>query len=167
MRDRVILLTGVAVLALVNYSIYEKEQLLANGRVVLLELAPIDPRSLMQGDYMALRFRLQIDASAASPLRDGHIVAAVDDRGVAKFRRIDNGTPLAAGEVKIFYRLRPGQFSDQVKLGTNAFFMQEGDEPYYRMARYGEARVDSDGQMLLTGLRSENLEKLGPPPDRR
>ena len=157
MRKRVILLAGIAVLALVNYSIYEKEQLLTNGRVVFLPLAPVDPRSLMQGDYMALRFRLQSEIVLSGDPRDGYIVVALDNRRVAAFRRIDNGTPLAADEVRIFYRVR----ANQVKLGTNAFFFQEGDEPYYRGSRYGEARVDNDGQILLTGLRDENLQKLG------
>lgn len=155
MRNRIILFCGLAILALLNYSIYEKEQLLANGRVVLLELAPVDPRSLMQGDYMALRFRLQTDVDAD---RDGYIVVAPDEDGVAKFRRIDNGTPLAADELRLLFRVR----GNQVKLGTNAFFFQEGDAQYYNTARYGEARVDKDGEMLLTGLRDGYLRKLGP-----
>jgi len=158
MRSRVILLAGILILALVNYGIYEKERLLANGRVVLLELAPVDPRSLMQGDYLALRFRLQNDVSPDSNLRDGYLVVALDDRGVAMFRRIDKGTPLAADELRLFYRVR----GNQVKLGTNAFFFQEGDGKYYSGCRYGEARVDKDGQMLLTGLRDGELKKLGP-----
>ncbi|MFO7603571.1 MAG: GDYXXLXY domain-containing protein, partial [Gammaproteobacteria bacterium] len=55
---RVALLTLVVALLLVNVSIYHKQQLLANGQVVYVELGPVDPRSLMQGDYMALRFQL-------------------------------------------------------------------------------------------------------------
>jgi len=157
-RKLIILLAGIAILAVVNYSIYKKEQLLANGRVVFLELAPVDPRSLMQGDYMALRFRLQNAVLLSSSLRDGHLVVAVDSHGVATFRRMDNGTALAADELKLFYRVR----ANQVKLGTNAFFFQEGDEDYYRRSRYGEARIDNNGQLLLTGLRDENLQKLGP-----
>jgi uncharacterized membrane-anchored protein len=157
-RKLVILLAGIAILVLVDYSIYEKEQLLANGRVVFLELAPVDPRSLMQGDYMALRFKLLSAVLPFGSLRDGHLVVALDNRGVATFRRIDNATPLAADELKLFYRVR----DHQVKLGTNAFFFQEGDQRYYRKSRYGEARIDNNGQLLLTGLRDENLQKLGP-----
>ena len=33
-----------------GWIIWSNERILADGRVVLLELAPIDPRSLMQGD---------------------------------------------------------------------------------------------------------------------
>jgi len=46
------------VLAAVDYSIAAKERIRAEGEVVYLQLAPVDPRSLMQGDYLALRFLL-------------------------------------------------------------------------------------------------------------
>ena len=48
----------VLILVLINWQIWSKERHLAEGEVVFLELAPVDPRSLMQGDYMALRFAL-------------------------------------------------------------------------------------------------------------
>ncbi|MBI3711463.1 MAG: GDYXXLXY domain-containing protein, partial [Burkholderiales bacterium] len=48
-RQVVALLTGVLILCAVNYIIVQREQLLQDGRIVLLELAPVDPRSLMQG----------------------------------------------------------------------------------------------------------------------
>jgi uncharacterized membrane-anchored protein len=159
MRKRIVLLTGFAVLALTNYSIYRKEQLLANGRVVLLELVPVDPRSLMQGDYMALRFHLQNDVSRSAALRDGSMVVALDNRGIAVFRRLDHGAPLASGEFRLRYRVR----ASQVKLGTGAFFFQEGQQQFYQTAHYAEARIDDSGEMLLTGLRGPGLEKLGPP----
>ncbi len=55
---RSILLWGGLLLALAvaNHGIVQRERILSDGRVLLLELAPVDPRSLMQGDYMALRF---------------------------------------------------------------------------------------------------------------
>jgi len=152
------LVTGIGVLVLVNYWIERKEQLLANGRVVLLELAPIDPRSLMQGDYMALRFRMEGDMGRYRDLRDGYLIVAPDARGVAVFRRIDGGEPLASGELRIRYRWR----NDRPRLGSDAFFFQEGQANLYQGARYGEARVDDSGEMLLTGLRDADLRKLGP-----
>nr|WP_255016738.1 GDYXXLXY domain-containing protein [Psychrobacter sp. PraFG1]UTT87693.1 GDYXXLXY domain-containing protein [Psychrobacter sp. PraFG1] len=45
-------------LSVVNISIAKNEKLLATGESVLLKLAPVDPRSLMQGDYMALNYAL-------------------------------------------------------------------------------------------------------------
>ena len=155
MRKIIVLLTGIGILALVNFSIYRNERVLADGRLVFLELAPVDPRSLMQGDYMALRFA--IARSVSDPQRDGYLVVGLDNRGVGIFRRLDDGNPLAPDELKLFYRVR----DNGVKLGTNAFFFQEGDASLYAAAKYGEARVDSQGQMLLTGLRDVNLQPMG------
>jgi len=44
----------VLILALANWHITQKRAVIANGQVLLLELRPADPRSLIQGDYMAL-----------------------------------------------------------------------------------------------------------------
>lgn len=161
MRKTIAIVAGLAVLGLANFSIYSRERLLADGRIALLELAPVDPRSLMQGDYMALRFRASDDAFGRRKegLGDGRIVLQVDERGVAKFKRFDDGTPLATDELRIRYRVR----ADQVKFATNAFFFQEGHAKFYERARYGEFRVAPDGECLLTGMRGEKLEHLGPP----
>jgi uncharacterized membrane-anchored protein len=157
----------------IDFSIAGKERLLESGRLVYLELAPVDPRSLMQGDYMALRFRIADDARPAmqrsgSPGRggffgprdlataDGRIVAALDARSIATFRRLDDRTAPAADEVLLRYRVREGM----VKFATNAFFFQEGAGGRYAGARYGEFRVAADGELLLTGLRGKELEQL-------
>ena len=48
----------IILLGLFNNSILQKEELLSNGQLILLELVPVDPRSLMQGDYMRLRYAI-------------------------------------------------------------------------------------------------------------
>ena len=47
-----------------------------------------------------------------------------------------------------------------MKFATNAFFFQEGTAKRYEAARYGEFRVASDGELLLTGLRGKELQPL-------
>ena len=42
----------ILLLGYFNWSVYKKEQTLKDGQLILLQLAPVDPRSLMQGDYM-------------------------------------------------------------------------------------------------------------------
>ena len=44
-----------------------------------------------------------------------------------------------------------------VWLGTNAFFFHEGDAERYRDARYGEFRVNEDGEAMLVDLRDKDL----------
>ena len=158
MRRIVALVAGVAVLAIVNWTIYARERHLAEGRVVLLELAPVDPRSLMQGDYMALAFAVANAPALRRPPVDGRMVVALDPRGVGRFVRRDDGSPLGSGEIALRYRLREGR----VKFGSNAFFFQEGHGRDYAGARYGELRVSPSGEVLLTGLRDASLAPLGP-----
>lgn len=160
MRKAVILVTGFALLALVNIGIFKREDLLARGRVVLLELAPVDPRSLMQGDYMALRFRVgtELENNRRESLADGHVILSADAKGIAAYRRIDDGKALAANEIRMRFRVRDGH----VKFATNAFFFQEGDADAYADARYGEFRVDDKGDAILTHLCNATAQRISP-----
>lgn len=149
---------ALLVLGAVNYSIASKEGVIRDGDVVYLELAPVDPRSLMQGDYMALRFRLaaQIEeARSSSSLDDGARSAplALDARRVATFAAATGTQP----DVRMAFRIRGGQ----VWLGTNAYFFSEGSAERYAEARYGEFRLDrNSGDAVLVALRDENLNEL-------
>jgi uncharacterized membrane-anchored protein len=166
-RTILALAVGALILAAVNFTIYQREQLIREGRVVLLELAPVDPRSLMQGDYMALRFKVATDAfsgrqrNQASPeaakLMDGHLVVALDAHGVGQFKRFAKSEErLASDEVLLRYRIR----DDQPKFATNAFFFQEGHGQDYQTARYGEFRVAKNGDMILTSMRAADYRLL-------
>ena len=161
MRRALVLAAGLAVLAGVNWTIAARETLLRDGRVVLLELAPVDPRSLLQGDYMALRFQVAGEAFPRIPagaVRDGHLVVHVDADGVGTFRRLDDGTPVAADEVLLRYRWRGGV----PRLATNAYFFEEGRGRQFSEARYGEFRVAPGGEAILAGLRDQARAPLGP-----
>ncbi|HEX2651528.1 MAG TPA: GDYXXLXY domain-containing protein [Burkholderiales bacterium] len=164
MRKAIAIGAGVLLLVLANWAVFEREQQLTEGRVVLLELAPVDPRSLMQGDYMALRFKAADDAfgrfGRVKDVADGRLVVKLDARGVGSFVRRDGGEPLGEGEVALRYRIR----DERVKFATNAYFFQEGHARYYQQARYGEFRVAPSGELLLAQLRDAKLERLGPPP---
>lgn len=175
-RRAVVLISAALALAAVGNSIAQKERQLATGRTALLALAPVDPRSLMQGDYMALRFALAQDIAGALGSRnpqaagtawshddslvvhDGKVVVAPDAAGIARFVRLDDGAPLAEGEFALQYRIRAGQ----VRFATNAFFFQEGDASWYEAAAFGEFRVAEDGGLLLTALRGPEQQPLGP-----
>ena len=161
MRKWLAIAAGLALLALANYAIYAKEKLLTEGRIMLLELAPVDPRSLMQGDYMALRFKVADSVfgrgKAREGLHDGRLVLKLDAHNVGSFVRFDDGTPLAPDEMRMRYRIR----GEQARFATNAFFFQEGDARLYQAARYGEFRADATGEVILTGLRGQDLAPLG------
>ncbi|MCL1046465.1 GDYXXLXY domain-containing protein [Shewanella electrodiphila] len=215
--------TLVLILALVNWQIFQKEQHIRHGELIYLELAPVDPRSLMQGDYMALRFQMSNDIRSALklrqeelrkeeqvqeeraqeeqiqieqnlteaessansndnssanlstssatneqaetdrqwrklPNRDGYVVVSVDSRNIATYQALYDGQELAADEMRLQYRVRDGR----IKFATNAFFFQEGHASVYEAAKYGEFRVNQQGEVLLTNMFDAELNKLEP-----
>jgi uncharacterized membrane-anchored protein len=158
-RQIVLFAVLLLTLALVNFQIVNKERTIRSGRVMLLELAPLDPRSLMQGDYMALRYKAAAMIGENGLPRDGRLVVSLDENGVATFKRIHTpGQPLAPGEYLLRYRKR----GEGIRLGAESFFFQEGHAKYYSKAKYGELRVAETGDSVLTGLRGPDLERLGP-----
>jgi uncharacterized membrane-anchored protein len=160
MKLRTIILGAVVLLVLVtvNFSIIQKERLLARGETIYLEMAPADPRALIQGDYMALAYSLARELDKRNDLvPDGLIVIKVEANGLAHFARLYDGhSPLQADERLLRYRQRGGQ----VWLGPESFFFEEGQAEAYQAARYAELKLAPSGEVLLVDLRGPNLEEL-------
>lgn len=157
-----LLTIGLAVAGIVG-----KERLIARGDVVYLRLAPVDPRSLMQGDYMALNFSIANEVRAAhgseqtSLAREELIVIRADDRNEGHFVRLHQGEPLAAGERLLRVQNVPSRWGGNgVQVSTDAWFFQEGSGERFAKAKFGEFRVDANGQALLVGMRDETLRPM-------
>lgn len=158
MWTRVITALGaILVLLAVNHSIWAKEQIIRTGEPIYLALAPVDPRSLMQGDYMALRFQLaeQIERARLGESSPGYRRAGID----VDQRRVATLVAANASSDQRFirYRLREGR----VWLGTNAYFFEEGSADRFNNVRFGEFRLDREsGEAVLIGLRDASLRAL-------
>jgi uncharacterized membrane-anchored protein len=167
MQSKIVIGMLVVILAVINFSIFSKEQHLKQGDTVYLKLAPVDPRSLMQGDYMALRFDAadqlyNVLQSSNDAMRksthDGQMVVRLDENKVGTFESIYQGQPLQKDELKLNYRVR----NDEVKFATNAFFFEEGTAELYEQARYGEFKVNEQGELLLNAMYTAQLTKITP-----
>jgi uncharacterized membrane-anchored protein len=161
MRKWLIVLGAFLILGVVNFSIWQNEQLIKNGETVLLELAPVDPRSLMQGDYMALRFAMA-DAIRGklhnkNESLTGQAIVQLDAQRRASLVGLDTQQPLEDNQLRLQFRLRNGQ----IKFATNAFFFEEGTANLYESAQYGLFRVSTEGQLMLTHLLDAQLQTLG------
>ena len=127
-------------------SVLSKEATLANSRQILVQLAPVDPRSLMQGDYMALNY------SITGRIWDGdgkYVVVKVDDDNVATFVRQQDDKTLNDGELLLRWTTNK---RGRKSIGADNYFFQEGTGDKYAVAHYGLLRVDSDGNCILVGL---------------
>ncbi len=153
-----ILANLLVLLVFFNFSVFEKENLLANGQLVLLELAPVDPRSLLQGDYMQLRYAISDNVKRDSITTRGFCVVELNEHGIAKKVRIqEHRTPLNANEILIKYTSRGWR---GINIGAESYFFQEGEGEKYEKAKYGGIKVDEKGNSLLIGLYDENRKKI-------
>ncbi len=151
-------------LVVVNGSIWQKEHLIRHGQAVFVPLVPVDPRSLMQGDYMTLNFLPRSSETTPELNTTGQafnfahprMVFKRDSQGILSVKGPDQGQTLADDEVAIELVPKNGGWI----LVTDAFHFKEGEAKRWAAARYGEFRVDAKGKALLVGLRGEALRPL-------
>jgi uncharacterized membrane-anchored protein len=154
----IIILNLILLLVYFNHSIFKKEELLKDGQLVLLELAPVDPRSLMQGDYMTLRYKISEHIHSDNIPKRGYCVVRLDSSGVAyKIRFQKDLSPLNEGEHLIEYT-SPDKWN--VNIGAESYFFQEGQVEKYEKAKYGGVKIDKNGNSLLIGLYDEQQKKI-------
>lgn len=160
MKTRQIVLWLVTLLVVVQafQLIREREELLDAEYVVFLQLAPVDPRALLQGDYMTLRYAMEREVPNSISSGSGVLVVRLDSQNVAHYDRIYRaGTVLGENEILLRYN----KVGTRVKVGPDAYFFEEGTASEYNQAEYAELRVDTEGNAILVGLRGENFEKMG------
>lgn len=173
----IVLVNLVLVLAYLNWSVVEKEDILETGELVLLKLAPVDPRSLMQGDYMRLSYAisqpwqqqqnpdsLEIQIQQQQQIMDslesrGYAVLKLDGQQVAQLVRYQpEKEPLHEGELLLKYT--KGDWA--LNLGAESYFFEEGQAKTFEQAEYGGLRVDKEGNSVLVGLYDKNRKLLKP-----
>lgn len=152
--------TVVLILLGMSIAIYKSEKIVESGKLVLLELAPVDPRSLMQGDYMDLRYRVSDTLFSFPQIVDrGYLILDIDSQGVGHYVGFQLDAPMVSpNQCFIPYKRNSGQFS----IGAEHFFFQEGHASYYERAKYGGIRVAPSGESILIGLYDENLSLIEP-----
>jgi uncharacterized membrane-anchored protein len=150
-------------LFMVNWGIWTAEQNIAAGTLAYLELAPVDPRSLFQGDYMRLAYAIEDHAQMSRSgefEHKGFLVIQLDEQQVARFVRIYEGEDLEEGELLIKYA---SPYGWSIEIGIDSYFFQEGNADIFANAKYAEVRILEDGNVMLIALRDANLVLLEAP----
>lgn len=120
LRHLVMGAVGLIILAVANFTIIQTETSLTQGEVIFLRLAPVDPRSLIQGDYMQLDYALTNELRSVADLPErGQLVLQLDNQNVATFDRLHGGEPLAPNEILLNYWK---QDSWNIQIGPDSFF---------------------------------------------
>ena len=172
----------IALLGVVNYKVQQFEDVLATGKPIVLKIAPVDPRSLMQGDYMVLNYAILsefqqsrvlpetnesnettentgIDESSPSE-KKAYILVHLDKNHVATFCEEQSEIPTdfkyCTPNVYLPIRYKGGWLP---KLPSQDYFFAEGKGEYYAQAEYAEYRF-KDGILLLARLLDKDLKGL-------
>ncbi len=170
-------LVALAVVLLIliplNYKVQQFEDVLATGKPVVLKIAPVDPRSLMQGDYMALSYAILNDIRAnLNESEDGVILAKEkkhpnkvyalihqDEQGVATLCRVEDSLPNDFKDCVANVYLPVNNFKWLPELPSQEYFFAEGKGQHYVQAEYAEYRF-KDGILLLARLLDKDLKAL-------
>ncbi|WP_044339895.1 GDYXXLXY domain-containing protein [Rossellomorea aquimaris] len=119
----------------IGYQVYSNEALLQNGETIMLELQPVDPRSLLQGDYVELNYTISqledISIDDSGPIT---IVLRKNEQGLHEYA----GVYRFSGKWNVPYEKKPGDVllngkvssswdnNAQITYGIEHFFIPEG-----------------------------------------
>lgn len=152
--------TAAISLALINLAIIRSEAQLRDGRVFYLELAPVDPRSLLQGDYMALNYAIANELRGLWTDEMAHaawVKLRLNEQQIATEPVLSASLPAPSPEHVV---LRVRKEGWRVVLATDGYFFEEGQGQRYEPARYGLFRSDGVDKALLAELVDDNRQVL-------
>ncbi len=147
MRKNILFISALCVLIFFNFTIYSKEKSISQGQTIL---SPKDPRSLMQGDYMALDYVIA-DEILAQEERRNHkqAILIIDQNNVATFAALKTEEyTLSPNEILLNYAANNNRI--QLPL-SRSYFFEEGSANKYENAIYGVFKY-YDNNYLLIGL---------------
>lgn len=164
LKNGLIVLNLLIFLWLFNSSVVKSEQLLKEGDLVFFELAPVDPRSLMQGDFMRLNYAIMNSLDMEDVYPVGYLVFYLDNNNVAQYRRLEKERSSIGNEERIIkYQLGKRFFFSSrpfVRIGAESYFFQEGQAERFEAAKYGGLKINKNGESILVGLYDEEFERM-------
>ena len=153
--------------AFVFFSFYhmvaKQDAELRNAQTVYLALAPVDPRSVMQGAYMALSYAIlnqlnqdQYNSSKPLPPESGSVVIRLDEKNIGTFVRYYSGDTLAPDE----HLLKFHRASGLASIDAESFFIPEGTGDTFRHAAFGELKILPNGTPMIVALCDKDLRRI-------
>lgn len=154
-----IILNFLLLLILISFSVW-KEEGYKKEEPFYLKLAPVDPRSLLQGDYMILNY--DIVEQAREKIRDlqnlkqkrikrGFIVIRLDKDKVGHFKDVVEEPSSDRNVLFIAFHFN----GSDIKINADSFLFQEGQAKLYEKVQYSKV-VLIHHHLRLLGL----IEKI-------
>ena len=156
MKKFLVIINFLALVLIFGYSVIKEEKMLKKEDTFYIKTFPVDPRSLMQGDYMILNYDISEKLKKEKNiLNNGYIRIRVNELKVAEFVRGDKEFVLSTKkEMSIKYRLK----TPVIDIGINSYLFQEGKAKVFEKAEYAEVIYTENGKLRLKNLIDENFE---------
>ena len=148
-------------LVIVGYQVWSSETILAQGTLVKLELQPVDPRSLLQGDYVQLGYTIsRLDSEDLPHGENIRVVLRKQVDGLYGY----SGYYELDGVWNREYQGQPDDViingttlgSSQVEYGIESYFVPEGTGlEVERNARFAYVKVGKKGDAILESLANQ------------
>ena len=141
-------------LLIIGAIIMQKEIILRNGTEITLEVEPVDPRSLMQGDYVDLAYNIST-YDANHNYGRVYVLLEKDEAGISQIKNIydnmDEAREQLSGSKEVILQ---GELSgDRITYGIESFFIEEGTGTWLEEnAAYAKVKVGSNGDAILLEL---------------
>ncbi|WP_182004539.1 GDYXXLXY domain-containing protein [Acinetobacter lactucae] len=150
--------------------VVKNEWHLHHSKSIFIELKPVDPRSILQGDYMALAYELHLQSLKALAGSESEALEQVvfnrssvpakiildsQNRVVRTILDINNSF---AGQRLILKN--PENRLQALYPASRSFLFAEGLAQCYEKAKYAEFKVNPKGEAILFDLRGEGLQSL-------
>ena len=168
---KILLIINIVILFVVTgFSANKEEGYKKSDSYFYLELAPVDPRSLLQGDYMTLNYDITDKAQEIIfngiydskdennkflDMRKGYIVVSLDENKVAKFVKLSKEK--TDEKDLLFIAFKSDGFN--VNINANSYLFQEGTGDKYENARYSKV-VLVDNKLRLVDLRDKDFKEI-------
>jgi uncharacterized membrane-anchored protein len=154
-----------------SWMIWDRAHLLASGREIVLEVVPVDPRSLFRGDYVILNYGIsRLEAPAGEErIRPGAVIYVTLQKSADGLWQVlqssttppaDTGADQVVLKGRVQYVSAPGRDTPaqaNVRYGIESFFVPEGTgrelETLVRDKKLSALiAVDADGNAGIKGL---------------
>lgn len=176
-------IVAVAVLqsAALAYMIFDRTTLIASGKEIVLDVIPVDPRSLMRGDYVILSYEISQAKSVGAPneFRNNDPVFVTIDNASGKWQVIGvsktEPSPASPSQLVlsgfVVYAFSPTEGARQdltLRYGIESYFVPEDTGKELEKV-VGERKmqaivaVGGNGKTAIKGLVIDGVRKLDPP----
>ena len=157
MKKIFVVLNLLLLMIVFGYSVIKEEKNLKKA-TFYIKTVPVDPRSLIQGDYMVLNYDIAESARMEiGNIRKGYIRIKINDLKIAEFIRIDEEyLPPSNNEISIQFQKN----GSNIDIGVNSYLFQEGTGNKFQKAQYAEVIELKNGKLRLRNLLDKNFIKI-------